>query len=147
MIINTIKESKKKEKTYLGLETCRVSSPIAVARPLAPRRTLRRSVALAVLWRDVGGGCCHYWVAPWGFYCCVVPVHVVNCKNIVNKAKKEKHTWGPMQMHLEPLFLLLLMSQPLLSSLVVVDHDVESSLMLISHGRVDHMILLSYDTG
>ena len=38
------------------------------------------------------GGCCHHWVVLWQFYRRVVPVYVVNCKNIVNKAKKEKHT-------------------------------------------------------
>ena len=37
------------------------------------------------------GGCCHHWVMPWQFYHHVVPVYVVNCKNIVNKAKRKTY--------------------------------------------------------
>ena len=73
--------------------------PIAVAPPLAPhpRHTLHRSVALAIGHCSVchsmchGGGCCRHWVTPWQFYRRVVPVYVVNCKNIVNKAKRKTY--------------------------------------------------------
>ena len=133
MIINTIKKNKKKEKTNLRFETCRVSSPLLLLLlpsllilvapfivwlhwPLAAVLCVvlcvmvvycsmcHGGVSFNVSWWCVvqcvmvvcrsmcrGGGCCCHWVMPWWFYRHVVPVYVVNCKNIINNAKRKTY--------------------------------------------------------